>query len=143
MGCSDRPNSTSISAVHLQINGRRSLGRSDFEQCGCAVCVDLEPSISRSTVHSHALFSRARFQTRRARFNVSRWIQDQRPTFGDHAQARARVSPLDLRRPMQDRRLTSVRVVINFEDSREVYLQTEKGIEIQKYITISFQIKMS
>ena len=54
----------------------------------CAVCVDLEPSISISTVHSHALSPAREFKTRRARFNVDRWIQDQRPTFVDHARAR-------------------------------------------------------
>ena len=117
LGRSDRPNGTSISAVHLKIDGSHPLGRSDFEQCVCAVQRHREPSISRSTVHSHALFPAREIQTRRARFNVDRWIQDQRPTFGP---SRGRVSPVGLRRPIQDQRPKFVHVIYDFWISRRI-----------------------
>ena len=93
------------------------------------------PLDRQSTVHVRCLSPAREFKTRRARFNLDRWIQDLRPTVDELA--RARVSPMDLRRPMQDRRLTIVHVVINFENSREVYLQTKKGNKLQNCITKS------
>ena len=43
-----------------------------------------------STVHVRCPSPARGFKTRRARFNVGRRIQDQRPTFADSARARAR-----------------------------------------------------
>ena len=114
MGRSDRPNSTSISAVHRKISGYGSLGRSDHEQCTMnlsrsfligrmfvvlefLILLDRarEPSISRSAAHLRRLVRARGIQTSRAGCNQGRWIQDQRSTFADPERACAR-SPASL-----------------------------------------------
>ena len=124
-----------LSAVHRKMNGQSSLGRSDHEQrsmnLSCWILIGRKfvilesrsllgctrgPLDRESTVHVRCLPPAREVQTRRARFNVGHWIQDQRATLVDHARARARVSPVGLRRPIQDQRLTSVHVVLDFLD---------------------------
>ena len=68
-------NSSSISAVQS-----RSTAGILFCRVVRAVERHREPSISHLTVHSHRAHPARVFKSRRARFNVDRWIQDPRPT---------------------------------------------------------------
>ena len=82
-----------------------------------------EPLDRQSTLHVRCLSPAREFKTRRARFNVDRWIQNQRPTVDDHARVRARVSPVGLGHPMQDRRRSFAHIVIGFSISQLILLQ--------------------
>ena len=121
-----------ISAVDLHLNGMFLIS---FRVC--TVYVDLEPSISRPTVHSRQRIPARDFKPRRAWFNAGRWIRDQRPTLTALARARARcarlLGPFDVKSTAHNRPRR-----IEFSNSREVYLQTEKGIKLWKFITIYF-----
>ena len=73
-----------ISAVDLHLNGVFL-----FFVRVCTVFVDLEPSISRSTVHSRHLSPAREIQIPPRWFNAGRWILHQRPEFvGSRARAR-------------------------------------------------------